>query len=401
MVNKWLPLTSMTVAHFINDFFQYLVPLLLPLLIPEFGLSYLESGLLVGVYLGTAVGLNPIMGHFADVYRRRKLTLCLGLALYGISVSSLQFAQDYTSLMLISVVMGVGFSAYHPQATKVITTLYKEKKGKFMGIHGIGGGIGFATTPLLLVPLAYSLGWRYAVSFLFIPACLAALLLWIFVKEPEVEVVRRKNKMVWRPIILLTLVSGLSYYVFKGFTTFLPIYFVAVRSTSAIEMGLLTSLAMGTGIFAAPLGGSLSDTIGRKKTFTISLVLMTLSLLAFLNTSGLVSILFLIMLGFWAQTTGPVGLTYASELGPAEKAGMYVGVFFGGFQGLGLMATIVVGYTADLMGFYWAFMSLVLISGLAAILTMVLPKIKNGEHEITRDQLPRGHYQLSSRKLPQ
>ncbi len=376
MGNRWLPLTVLTSAHFFNDFFQYVIPLFLPLLIPEFGLSYLEGGSLVAVYLGSAVALNPIMGHIADSRRKSKVVLCLGLALYGVSVSALQFAQNYPTLLAISLVMGAGFSSYHPQATKVVTKLYKKNTGRFMGLHGIGGGIGFSATPLLLVPLAYTIGWRYAVSFLFIPAIVAALALWIFIKEPETENAKGDSKIVWRPIILLTLISGLSYYVFRGFTTFLPVYFVAVKSTTAIEMGMLTSLYMGTAIVAEPVGGAISDSIGRKRTFIIAAALLTVSLFAFMNTSGPISLIFLVMVGFWNQMTRPVGLLYASELGPPDKTGACVGMFFGGSQGIGLIAALAVGFTADLLGFYWAFMSLVAIAGISVLMSFAMPEIK-------------------------
>lgn len=376
MGNRWLPLTVLTFAHFFNDFFQFIIPLFLPLFVLEFGLSYFEGGLLLAVYLGSAVFLNAVMGHLADRYRKRKLLMCLGLALYGISVSMLQFAQSYFTLIIISIVMGIGFSSYHPQATHIITSLYKDHKGKFMGIHGIGGSVGFFATPLLLAPLAYTIGWRYAVSFLFIPACIAALLLWIFLKEPVAETVRVSRKTVWRPVILLALMYGLCLFAFRGFVNFLPAYFIS-RGNTAIEMGLLTSLVMATGIVAEPLGGALSDKIGRKKTFTISLSILTLSLLFFLNSVGLIAILFLIMVGFWGQATRPVGMAYSSELGPVDTVGTRVGVVFGGAQGMSLLSTITVGYMADLVGFYWAYMALVAVAGMSVFMTFAMPEIKN------------------------
>jgi len=377
MQSRWSPLAVMTFAHFFNDFFQYTLPLFLPLLIPEFGLSYFQGGLLLGVYLGSAVVLNGLIGHLADKYRKRKLVMCSGLALYGISVSALQFAQNYPSLLLLSVMMGIGFSSYHPQATKIITSIYRNYRGRFMGIHGIGGAVGFFSSPLLLTPLAYSMGWRPTVSLLFLPACVAALVLWMTLKEPEVEPVRNGGKIVWRPIILLILVYGMSLFVFRGFANFMPVYFFSVQSSTAIEMGLLTSLVMGMGIIAEPLGGTISDYIGRRKTFTVSLFLLMLSLFGFLNSSGPISILFLAMVGFFGQSTRSVGMTYTTELAPAESAGMCVGIVFGVAQGMSLISTVTVGYTADVLGFYWAFIGLAAIAGLASVLSLRMRDFKS------------------------
>ncbi len=376
MGNKYLPLTVLTFAHFFNDFFQYVIPLFLPLLMPEFGLSYFEGGLLLAVYLGSAVVLNAVMGHVADKFRKRKLTMVLGLAVYGIAVSALQFAQNLPTLVIIIVVMGIGFSSYHPQATKIITDTYRDRKGRFMGLHGIGGSIGFSATPFLLAPLAYSMGWRFAVSFLFIPACVAALLVWIFIKEPEVETVRGSGgKVVWRPILMLTIMYGLSVFVFRGFTNFLPTYFISIND-SAVEMGLLTSLVMAMGIFGEPIGGALSDYTGRRKLFTVSLFLLMISLFGFLNTPGLIAILFLVLVGFFGTATRAVGMTYSTELVPPESVGMCAGVVFGAAQGMNLVSTVAVGYMADVAGFYWAFTVLAVIAGLAALISLRVPNPK-------------------------
>lgn len=376
MQTRWLPLAAMTFAHFFNDFFQFILPLFLPLLIPEFGLSYFESGLLLGVYLGSAVVLNGLLGHLADRYRKRKPVMCLGLALYGLSVSALQFVRDYPTLLFVSVIMGIGFSSYHPQATKIITSLYPNHKGRFMGIHGAGGAIGFFASPLLLTPLAYSIGWRPTVSLLFLPACVAALLLWIVVKEPAPEPVGDGGKISWRPIILLGIVYGLTLFVFRGFTNFMPVYFYSVQGNTAIEMGLLTSLVWGMGIIAEPLGGTISDYIGRRNTFFISLLLLSFSLLGFLNSSGPLALAFLILFAFFGQSTRCVGLTYSSELAPAESAGMCVGIVFGVSQGLSLISTITVGYVADIAGFYWAFTGLVAVAAVAAVMSLGMKDFK-------------------------
>ncbi|MGC8816198.1 MAG: MFS transporter [Candidatus Hadarchaeum sp.] len=380
MRGRWLPLSVMTFAHFFNDFFQFILPLFLPLFIPEFGLSYFESGVLLGVYLGSAVVLNGLLGHLADKHHKRKPLMCFGLALYGISVSALQFAQDYTSLLILAVIMGIGFSSYHPQATKIITSLYPDHKGRFMGIHGAGGAIGFFASPLLLTPLAYSIGWRPTVSLLFLPACFAALLLWMVVKEPEPGSKSSGGKILWWPIILLGLVYGLSLFVFRGFTNFMPVYFYSVQGNTAIEMGLLSSLVWGMGVIAEPLGGTISDYIGRRNTFTISLLLLAFSLLCFINTSGPLAIVFLILFGFFGQSTRCVGLLYSSELAPPESTGMFVGLVFGMSQGLSLISTVAVGYAADLFGFHWAFTGLVAVALVATALSLRMRDFKTKQN---------------------
>ena len=373
MGNKWVPLIVLTIGHFVNDFYQYIIPLLLPFLVPEFGFSYFSGGILVASYLGVTMVMNPIIGRFADHHRKRKLIMCLGLAFLSIFTSALSLANSYLTLLILSLAIGVGFSTFHPQSTKFIQFNYREKMGRYMGLHGMGGGAGLFATPVIMVPLLNTLGWRTALSFIFIPGCLAALMLWIFLKEAETEPNRNLPGVKLRPLILLSTVHGLSGFVFRGFINFLPLYFVVVRATDVIQMGLLTGLVLATALIAEPLGGSISDRIGRRKMYMISMIIMMLSLLAFTNSSGPISVLWLILIGFWAQAVMPVGLTFASELGPEERAGTCVGIVYGASMGLSLISTLIVGYLIDSIGFYWSFMALSFFAGFAAILTRLLP----------------------------
>lgn len=374
MRDRWAPLIGLTGAHFVNDFYPFVLPLLLPFLVLEFGLSYLSAGILVASNLGAAVVLNPMVGHFADVYKKKKLILCFGLAFLAISTSALSFAQNYLTLFILCLLMGIGLSTYHPQATRFISIRYRKRMGKFMGIFGIGGSAGAFATAIILVPLISALGWRGAIFFLFIPGCLAAFILWRILREPKIRSSRGFPKVKIRPLILLSTIVGFRGFAFRGFLTFLPAYFIMVRGTTILEMGLLMALMLGTGIVAQPLGGAISDIIGRRKMFTISLSFLMLFLLAFTNSSGLISLVWLVLIGFCAYSTFPVGLAFASELVPAERVGMSVGFVFGSTLAFGAISTLMVGYLIDLSGFYWSFVTLSFFAGFAAILSLLLPR---------------------------
>jgi len=374
MGNRWVPLIGLTGAHSLNDFYQFVLPLLIPFLVLEFGLSYLSAGILVAANLGVAVVLNPMVGHFGDVYKKRKLILCCGLVFLAISTSALSFAQNYLTLFILCLLMGIGSSAYHPQATRFISIHYRKRMGKFMGIFGIGGSAGVFATPIILVPLISALGWRDPIFFLFIPGCLAAFILWRILKEPKIKSSGGFPKVKIRPLILLSTIVGFREFVLRGFLTFLPAYFIIVRSTTILQMGLLMALMLGTGIVAQPVGGAISDIIGRRKMFTISLSFLMLSLLAFANSSGLISLVWLVLIGFCVYSTFPVGLAFASELVPAERVGMSVGFVFGSGLAFGSISTLMVGYLIDISGFYWSFVTLSFFAGFAAILSLLLPR---------------------------
>ena len=49
---------------------------------------------------------------------------------------------------------GIGVAAFHPEATRAVNMFSGDRKGTGMSFFTIGGNIGFALAPIVVVPLA-------------------------------------------------------------------------------------------------------------------------------------------------------------------------------------------------------------------------------------------------------
>jgi len=366
-------LTLICFAHFVNDLYMMVLPPLLPVLMVVFGLNYFISGLLVSLVLLISFIAGLGAGYIADAGNYRKAVLLSGFLLNSLSILLLYLASDFYHIVLVCIIMGVAQGTYHPQSISFINFLFKRGKGRATGIHGVGGNLGHFAAPMVVTFLVTLMGWGQSLILLLVPPILMTIVLWRMLEEPAVPSTKGFIKSITLPLVLLTLISSLRDMVYRGFASFLPSYFVAEGST-LLSAGMLTASMIASGVVAQPLGGSLSDKIGRKKIFTITLLLLTFSLLGFTMSKGMAKLAFLPLIGFGIFATFPVSLIYASELGEPGATGTSVGFLYGTSQVIASASPILMGYLIDEWGFTASFFSLTIFAGLAFVASNIIPR---------------------------
>ncbi len=362
-------------AHLVNDLYMMILPPLLPMLILAFNLSYLMAGTLTSFILLISSIMSLVFGYLADSRNRKKPILVLGFILFGLSLLVLSSAINFPWLLLACAVLGLAKASYHPQAVSFINFFIKRGKGRALGIHGIGGGLGHFAAPILVGYLVVMMGWRASLLVLFAPPIVMAVFLWRILREPAIPSVKGFIKGITIPLLLLTLVQSMIDMIYRGFAYFLPSYFV-FEGYDLFQAGTLMALMLASGMIAQPLGGGLSDKIGRGRVFNISLLLLTISLLGFSVTKGVASLIFLPLIGLGVFSTFPVALIYAPELVGSERTGTSVGFMSGTSQIIGSAFPILIGYVIDSWGFTASFYLLVIFAGLAFAVSTTIPKAR-------------------------
>src|SRR5690606_38711603 len=92
--------------------FVHAFMLIVPVLVPFFqskGLTLAEVFYLQAVYAATIVLLEAPSGYFADVLGRR-MALIVGAVAHGLGYRVLNFADDFFSLMVFEIILGVAMS---------------------------------------------------------------------------------------------------------------------------------------------------------------------------------------------------------------------------------------------------------------------------------------------------
>lgn len=166
-------------AHASSHFSHLLLPLLFPVYMREYGLSYSELGLLMSVFfvvsgLGQA-GAGFVVDRFGA---RRVLFAAEGLFIAACLMASV--AQGYTGLMAVAVLAGLGNAPFHPVDFTILNQRVSAPRlGHAFSMHGLTGNLGWAAAPVFLVGLGGVVGWRgaYVAAALMYAVILALLVL--------------------------------------------------------------------------------------------------------------------------------------------------------------------------------------------------------------------------------
>jgi FSR family fosmidomycin resistance protein-like MFS transporter len=369
-------LGSLLACHTINDFYGVIMPPMLPAIRASFGLSYSAVSIIPFLTLATSAMLQPTLGYVADRRALRRTFMVTGFVAISLAMLGLGQAPTYGAVLVAAVCLGIGASTYHPQSATLLAYYFERKRRGFaQGIHGIGNAVGFVMAPVVLSQLLRVLDWNHAATWLAVPALGGAAVAFFGLREPAIQGSRGLLAGVTRPLVLLTLVNGLALATSSGFTNWLPSYYV-LHGYSLSNSALLAAATSGAAIIAQPLGGSISDRIGRRNLLVVALTGVAVSLVAFLLAPSIgIAIVLSIVTGFWASLMPPVMMVYASELAAGERTGTAVGIVWGLATTVSALALPVTGRIIDLAGgkIDPAYVALAGAAILAALLATRLP----------------------------
>ena len=371
-----------TGAHLVNDFNALMLPAFLPAMTDEFGLSYLQLGILSLSFTILSGVLQVFMGQYADRYGRRRRALVFGFAITAVGFIGMGLSPTFAVLVLASLLCGLGASTYHPQATAILVRSYPTDRGRTMGIHGWGGSVGAFIAPLGVALLITAVGWRSALFLLAIPGLIVAGMIRRGVEEstprPDARLRGGISNDVWR----LAITFGLLSMVIRGFLTFLPTFLVE-RGSTLSEAGLLTTFILVVGLVAQPVGGMAYDRLGGRRVFFVASAATSVSLALFAVSGGWLVLVAVAAVAFFVFSMFPVSLAMGSDLAGVERTGIGVGIIFG-ISGLsGAAVQPVVGGIADRTGLQVALSLLIVVAVLSALCSLSLPgRTSTGREEL-------------------
>lgn len=370
-------LAALVGCHTVNDFYGVIMPPMLPAIRASFGLSYSAVAIVPFLTLGTSALLQPTLGYFADRRQLRRPLMVLGFL--AISIAMLGLGQSYTygAVLLAAVCLGVGAATYHPQSATFLAYYFeKRNRGFAQGIHGIGNAVGFVLAPVTLGILLARTDWNHAATWLALPALAGAAIAFFALREPKTQGSRGLLAGITRPLVLLTVVNGLALATSSGFSNWLPSYY-HLQGYSLANSALLTAATSGAAILAQPLGGAISDRIGRRNLLVSALTGVAVSLGVFIVAPSTAwAIALSVVVGFCASLMPPVMMVYASELAAGQRTGTAVGVVWGLATTLSAVSLPITGRIIDLAGgqIAPAYVALAGLAVLAALLALRLPR---------------------------
>lgn len=345
---KGLKLFSISLAHLLNDWYMNYLQTLLPFMVAA-GFSISKSAFLVSAFTLTSSILQPVFGYLVDKKNQRWMVYA-GTIWMGTLLCLVGLIHNYALMFLTVALAGLGTAAFHPQASAMITSISGEKKGLFQSIFVTAGNIGWAFTPLIIVPFVQHFGLKTTPIFI-IPALLVGILLWatspkMAVKKMSADdstlVILKQNWKILSKIVITVALRSLSYF---GLIAFLPLYLKG-KNISILTSSHLLFVMLFSGAIGGLIGGYLSDKIGRKPVIVWSLIIATPLLYLFLTTTGFLSYILLALAGAALLASFSVTVVTAQEILSKNQA-MASGLMLGFGIGIGGLGVSIIGLLAQ------------------------------------------------------
>lgn len=353
-------------AHTGHHLVSALLTPLLPFIRDELSLDYTQAGILFSAF-NISYGLSQLpAGWFADRFGPR-LTLTIGVA--GVAVAGLLAGLSQTYLMLagVLVLMGLAGGGYHPSAAPLVSASVEPKnRGRALGIHQVGGTVSFFLAPIIAAGIAGALGWRGTFITLSIPTIAFGLVFYALLgrmgqtsrpKPASAAPTEALPAPVNRRRLMAFLILGIASMVLIYSTiTFIPLYVVDHLGESKKIGATMVALVFSGGIWAGPLGGYLSDRIGRVPVLlAVGLIGGPAIYLMTLTPYGLALWAILIIIGMAMHLGMPVVEAYIISHTPEHRRSTVLGIYYLGSRGgPGVMAPVI-GYFIDNYGFTTSF----------------------------------------------
>ncbi|MDP6100604.1 MAG: MFS transporter [Dehalococcoidia bacterium] len=376
-------------GHFAHHLTTAIHQPLLPQIRDSFDLDYFRAGLIVSAF-AIPYGFSQLpMGWLADRLGRRRL-LSFGMMGIGLVALVIGLSTSYWQLLALLALLGLFGGAYHPSAAPLISAAVPSNRlGRALGVHLMGGSASFFLTPILAVTISLALGWRGPFAILAIPTFLTGVLfLKLLRSQPGAEsaappkktekgalgdLVRRLGPLVGIGILAQSITMSITGF---AFTLFL----VDKHGMTPAYAGYFLALIYGAGLVGAPLGGILSDRLGRKPIILFS-VLATGPIIYLFTVVpyGLGLLALAITMGLVMYMRQPVLESLVVRGVPAHRASSFLGIYyFGSIESSSVIAPLV-GWIIDNHGIDRAFTLLgAVLFASALTVTLILSRSKTG-----------------------
>jgi FSR family fosmidomycin resistance protein-like MFS transporter len=376
-LGRRLPSTVVLLAttHFVVDGYGNVFAPLLPLLIPQLGMSLAAAGTLQ-MFFQIANSVAQLgFGRLADHWRPRALVVAGPFLTVGV-LSLIGIAPNVWMLGAILVVGGLGGAAFHPPAAALVHRLGGERKGFAMSVHISGGSLGFALGPLAFAPFVERFGLTWT-PILMIPGVLALILL--LRNVPPIQRLHEQHESAGfsalrpyaKPLALLYGIVVVRTLASLSFATFMPVMLTR-RGISVAAAGAAVAMYLFASGIGGFLGGPAADRWGPRRVIIISLVASVPFLSLAPTLDGWPFAIVLAIGGFFLQSTLPVNVTFGQTLAPISAATVS-SLMMGFAWGMGGFSVPFVGMLADRIGIERALVTMSFMPLLAAALALPLP----------------------------
>ncbi len=372
---------AVAVAHLLNDLIQAVLPAIYPMLKADFNLSFAQIGLISLVYQLTASLLQPCVGLYTDKHPLPYL-LPIGMSVTLVGIALLAVAHHFSVLLISAMLIGIGSSTFHPEASRVARMASGGRFGTAQSAFQVGGNSGSAVGPLLAAAIVVPSG-QSAVAWFMGFALFAIVLLtkvsqWVVrqtqqaSKSNQPKLQGLKGLTLYRALGVIALLMLVKFTYIASMTNYYTFYLIqrfdlALQQAQLYLFVFLAAVALGTF-----MGGPIGDRIGRKAVIWVSFLGIIPFALALPYVNLTWTVILSLIIGFIISSAFSAMVVYAQEAVPG-RVGLVSGLMFGVMFGIGGIAAAGLGMLADQYGIVLVY-QLCAYLPLLGLMTVFLPK---------------------------
>lgn len=318
----------------------------------EMGLSYTQSGALMSAYfVGYMLGQIP-WGMLADSRGSRPT---ITLSVIGVSASTMLFGLSRTvafamASRFLSGLLGAGI--FVPSVRLVSAWFNSEERGTALGVLNIGGSVGLVAAAWAVPLISLDAGWRLTIRSAGAIGVAAGAAVWLLLRDRDDPNNRGLNLSSLpfrdRDFWLLAFTQFIRLGSYYTLIAWLPLVLKEEYGLSIVATSGALSLFNLAGMLANPLGGVVSDRVGKRSVLMASFALLGLDVLFFAGRlTGLWVYLAVLVLGWFINFVRSPSFTIISDVFGTEAAGSISGVH-NTFASLGaLVLPYTLGFIKD------------------------------------------------------
>lgn len=373
---------------------------LLPVLIPVFGFSNAQAGLISGVVLGGYMAGVPFLGALSDRYDPRRVYALSAAVAAGGGLGFAFLADGFWSALVCQTLIGLGLAGTYIPGMKALTDrLAGAWQARGAAIYGAVFGVGTAASLILCGAAGAAFGWQMAFALAAAgPLAAAALMLLALAPLPPRPVARRalfdfapalRNARV-RPYMFAAFSHSWELHGTRAWLVAFLTYAAGLHGDEVATGGiaLTAALILLLGPIASVSGNELALRVGRARVVGWGPAISALLSCAFGFVAGLpwplllafaVVQMYAVGIDAGALTAGMVNATDPAHRGTTMALYSMIG-FSSGFFAPALFGVVLdlAGGRANATAWGWAFVSLGFFAALGLLPARAIARREGG-----------------------
>ena len=369
-------LCCVSLAWFLVLAGRYSISNLLPRIVSELHVSWTDAGFALTMMWLIYASIQFPSGIYSDI-KGRKITILIAMMIFSVSYLLVGLSIHYTMFFFALLLLGAGTGGYPAVGISMITDVFKEKRGRALGIRDSAGSLAYVV-PLVAAIIAGYFNWR-VFFYLWAGICAVSVVLFYFLTSesttlPEKAAVKERvidgiQIFKQRDIQLMFFINLFIAVTWISYMSFFPAFLVVEKGFTEIQAAIALGILGVGGFIFKPIVGSLSDRYNKKLLIIILSILTAVGTLLIVYTDSLPLIFLLSFLPALATAVFPVVSTHLMNQWPEKGRAGKLGFYRSTLILLSSPSSAVIGILADQYNFNIPFIG---IAGLLFFVVIVL-----------------------------